>query len=142
MLNINPEEILKNEKWLDIIEIKSALEGVSFIVMAAPTNFEGKSERVHFSLFLNTQDNLPSDIAHNVLEKFAFEHKISDIADVRNGQVETGFAQTHQEMPMPIPLEDSAETSSIPMYLIDFTGKSDLFPQATEGMTGWSYVKN
>ena len=142
MLNINPDEILKNEKWLDIIEIKSALEGISYIVMAAPTNFEGKSERIHFSLFLNTQDNLPSDIARNILEKFAFEHKISNITDVRNGQVATGFAQTHQEMPMPIPLEDATETSSVPMFLIDFTGNSELFPQASDGMTGWSYVKN
>lgn len=142
MLNINPEDVLKNEKWLDIIEIKSTLEGVSHIVMAAPTNFEGKSETIHISLFLNTPDSLPPEIAGNVLEKFAFEYKITDIADVHNAQIDAGFAQTHQELPMPIPLEDTEGVSHVRMYLIDFTGKSELFPQAHAGMTGWSYIKN
>jgi hypothetical protein len=141
-VNINPEDVLKNEKWLDIIEINTLLDGISHIIMAAPTVFEGKSERIHFALFLNTQDDLPAEIARNILEKFAFEHQITEIREFQSSPVPTGFAQTHQETPMPIPLEDSTEAVGVTMYLISFTGKSPLFAQAHEGLTGWSYVRN
>lgn len=144
MLNINPEDILKNEKWLDVIEIKNTLEGVSHIVMAAPTGFKEKEKEdiIHFSLFLNTEDDLPSDIARNILEKFAFENQISDIDNVTSDLADVAFAMTNKETPMPINIEEKDEgTTTVVMYLIDFTGRSPLFKQAAEGMTGWSYVR-
>jgi len=143
MLNINPEDILKNERWLDIIEIQNTLDGISHIVMAAPTGYKDNDELIHFSLFLNTQDDLPADIARNILEKFAFDNQISDIDNVTSDLADVAFAMTNKETPMPISIEEKDEgTTTVTMYLIDFTGISPLFKQAAEGMTGWSYISS
>lgn len=142
MLNINPEDVLKNERWLDIIEIQNTLEGISHIVMAAPTGYKDREDLVHFSLFLNTQDDLPADIARNVMEKFAFDNQISDIDHITHDLADIAFAVTNKETPMPIHIEEKDEgTTTTQMYLIDFTGRSPLFEEAAKGMTGWSYIK-
>jgi len=141
-LKINPEDILKNERWLDIIELKSNLENVEYIIMAAPVDFEKNSHLTHFTLFLNTDDNLPDDIVDMVLKKFADSHKIKDIEKTYNGISKVAFALTEQETPMPILSTNDIDAPFLPMYVIDFTGVSSQYKKTADGYTGWSYIKS
>jgi len=141
-LKIKPEDILQNERWLDNIELKSNLEGVEYIIMAAPADYEKESDLTHFTLFLNTDDNLPDDVIDMVINKFTSDNKIKNIIKNFCGVIKVAFAVTNQETPMPVALKENMDAPFLPMYVIDFRGTSPLFEKTKDGFTGWSYIKN
>lgn len=140
MQDIQP---IQAQHYLEAKELAAHLEGVEYIIMAAPAMGENLPHPIHFTLFLNTTDKLPGTIAQQVLEKFAAEHNIKAISHVQSALSEVAFAQTRQTTPMPMHLIKPDDKASLPhttMYVIDFLGDSPDFKEPKEGLTGWSYA--
>lgn len=139
-MKINPQHILKNKRWLDIIELRTNLDGVEYIIMASPAEDQKNRNLTHFTLFLNTKDNLPESIAELILNKFIKDHEIKNAKKIYTGLSKVAFAITEQETPMPI-IAANNEANSINMFVIEFTGASDTYKKTADGYTGWSYIK-
>jgi hypothetical protein len=135
---------IKTTKYLSVDEIKNHLENVEYIIMAAPSpnTFEQKAP-IHFTIFLNTQEELPNHIKDAVLEKFLKDYKITDPIHIMSQLSPVGFATTKQETPMPMLLVQPQDIYSIPhifLHVIDFLANSDSFKEVKEkSLTGWSY---
>lgn len=142
----NKKDILKTEKWLSKEEIEKNLEGVEYIVMAAPTLAQDVSTPIHFTIYLNTQEALPEDIANKVFNKFAKEYKITKVTDMYNGLGAVAFSLNGKETAMPMFLmnEDSKKNLEyINMHIFDFEGNAEGFKECkTESKTGWTYSYN
>jgi len=133
---------LQAENYLTTAEIKNHLEGVEYIIMAAPTTRDNPNTPIHFTIFLNTQDELPTDIQHAILDKFADQYKITNIYDVFSQLDAVAFAETNLDSIMPMHLfkdETKEELEHIMMHIIDFEADAEGFGEVKAGSTGWSY---
>jgi len=139
-------EAIKAEKYLSFEEISKHLENVEYIIMAAPAPKEFKNTPIHFSIFLNTSDNLPKDIQEAVLDKFLKEQNIKKPEKLLSQLMPVGFAMTSQDTPMPMLLvktQDMQNINHLPMFIMDFVADSDNFQETKEkDLTGWSYSYN
>lgn len=137
---------IKTNKYLEVNEIQKHLENVEYIIMAAPAPEHFKENPIHFTIFLNTADELPTQIKELVLNKFLEENAILKPIEVMSQLMPVGFAISTQETPMPMLLVSPADQKSIPyapMHVIDFLADSDNFYEAKDkSLTGWSYSYN
>ena len=137
---------IKTEQYFDPIEIKNHLKNVEYIIMAAPGPAQFKETPIHFTIFLNTEDNLPQEIQKDILDKFLLENKINNPTKVMSQLMPVGFANSAQDTPMPILLVDPKDQRSIDhavMFVMDFLADSEEFYEAKEhSLTGWSYSYN
>ncbi len=138
---------IKTKKYLSKEDIKKHLSNVEYIIMAAPAPEHFKDTPIHFTIFLNTQDELPPEIQKAVLDKFRDEHKIKEPAELMSQLMPVGFAiSTSQDTPMPMLLVKPEDQRSIPfevMFVMDFLADSDEFDEAKiKQLTGWSYSYN
>jgi len=137
-------QAIKTDKYLTNEEIKKHLQNVEYIIMATPAPEHFKETPIHFSIFLNTDEQLPQDIQEAVLEKFLKENDIRKPAELLSQLMPVGFALSKaQETPMPMLLVKQEDQRSIPfavMHVMDFLGDSDSFDEAKKRhLTGWSY---
>ncbi|MDD2652673.1 MAG: hypothetical protein PHX44_06455 [Sulfurimonas sp.] len=130
--------------YLEPAEIQKHLGGVSYIIMAAPAPEHFKETPIHFTLFLNTHENLPQKIQEAVFEKFLDEHGIRNPKEVISRIMPVGFGKGVHETHMPLLLvkqEDMQNIPHTPMFVMDFLADSQNFSEAkTNSLTGWSYV--
>ena len=138
-------EAIKTERYLSTEDIQKHLQNVEYIIMATPAPEHFKETPIHFTLFLNTQEQLPDEIQKAVLEKFLQENSIKEPAELMSQLMPVGFAISNaQETPMPMLLVKPEDQRSIPhvaMHVMDFLADSDNFPEAKKkDLTGWSYV--
>jgi hypothetical protein len=143
--NIMEAKAIKTDSYLDPIEINKHLEKVEYIIMAAPAPDTFKQTPIHFTIFLNTNDDMPKEIQDAVLKKFLSENKIDKPAELMSQLMPVGFAlSSSQDTPMPLLLVDPKDQKSIPyslMFVMDFLANSDAFSEAKEkSLTGWSYA--
>ncbi len=136
---------IKTEQYLSTQDIQKHLQNVEYIIMATPAPEHFKETPIHFTIFLNTQEALPKEIAHAVLEKFLDENKITQPAELMSQLMPVGFAiNSAQDTPMPMLLvkpEDQRSIPSMVMYVMDFLADSNNFDEAkVKDLTGWSYV--
>lgn len=136
-------QALKTEKYLSPAEIAAHLEGVEYIVMAAPALRENAKAPIHITLFLNTHDALPQPIQQAILDRFSEQYGLRGISDLFSQPDRVAFAMTTQETPMPLHLfkpEDKMSLPSTLMFVMDFETDSDNFPEVKEKqLTGWTY---
>lgn len=136
-------EALHNLKYLDIIEIAQHLKNVEYIIMAAPSPDHFKKNPIHFTIFLNTSDDIPSDIKEAIFNKFLADNGIKDPIEVLYQIMPVGFSQSTQDTPMPLLLIKPEDMKNIPntkMLVMDFLADSDNFSEAKiNNLTGWSY---
>ncbi len=132
------------KKFLSTQEIESELSGVEYIILVSPSVRENPLHPVHFTLFLNTQENLPQHIADAIVEKFAREHSITNIVDLINLLDLVALAKTDEHRPMPMHIYKKDEADDIPhrvMYIIDFEADSANFSEVKKNsLTGWTYI--
>lgn len=136
---------LKVHSYLAPSEIQTHLQGVEFIIMAAPSLMAPPALPIHFTIFLNTAEPIPEEIKPHIIEKFCREHGITATSDLIFEPGRVAFAMTAQETPMPRHLLDPAEANTIPwaaLQIIDFLGDSTGFKEAKDGLSGWSYSYN
>ena len=139
-------QAINTDTYLEIDEIQKHLENVEYIIMATPAPSHFKDTPVHFTIFLNTQDEFPEDVKSAILDKFCDENAITNPSEVMSQIMPVGFGKSLQDTPMPMLLVKPEDQKSIPyevMHVIDFLGDSDKFFEAkNEGLTGWSYSYN
>ncbi|OHE15388.1 MAG: hypothetical protein A2525_12095 [Sulfurimonas sp. RIFOXYD12_FULL_36_11] len=137
---------IKTLRYLSISEIKEHLDNVEYIIMAAPAPDNFKETPIHFTLFLNTSDDLPREIQKAIFDKFLQEEGIENAIEVMSQIMPVGFSQGLQETYMPMLLvkeEDMRNVPNIPMLVMDFLADSENFNEAKEkSLTGWSYCYN
>jgi hypothetical protein len=136
---------IKTQKYLSTDEIAKHLHNVEYIVMAAPAPEHFKQTPIHFTLFLNTQEQLPQEIQTAILEKFLQENNIKNPTEVMSQLMPVGFGISNaQDTPMPMLLVQPQDQRSIPhtiMHVIDFLADSTEFDEAkVKNLTGWSYI--
>jgi len=140
----NAQKSLNAERYLSEAEIHAHLEGVEYIIMAAPSVREHAKAPLHITLFLNTREMLPPEIQEAVLNKFASQFGLHDISDLFSQPDAVGFAVTSMETPMPLHLfkrEDKMRLPSTVMFIMDFEADSDNFPEVKlQQLTGWTYA--
>ncbi len=136
--------MLKAENYLAADAIEAHLEGVEYIVMAAPSMRDNAKAPLHITLFLNTKEMLPADIQKAVLNKFASQFGLRDISDLFSQLDNVAFALTKMDTPMPMHLFTAEEKRQLPsttMFVMDFEADSDNFPEVKkEQLTGWTYA--
>ena len=136
-------QAINTDTYLEIDDIPKHLENVEYIIMATPAPSHFKETPVHFTIFLNTQDEFTQDIKDAILDKFCDENFITNPSKVMSQLMPVGFGKSVQDTPMPILLVKPEDQRNIPyavMHVIDFLGDSDKFFEAkNEGLTGWSY---
>lgn len=137
---------IKTLKYLNPSEIKKHLDGVEYIIMAAPAPDYFKETPIHFTIFLNTSENLPKDIQEAIFDKFLNENAIKNPIEVMSQIMPVGFSQGTQETLMPLLLVKEEDMRNIPntaMFVIDFLADSNNFSEAKEkSLTGWTYSYN
>ncbi len=130
--------------YLEHDEIQRHLDGVSYIIMATPAPEQFKETPIHFTLFLNTKNNLPLEIQEAVFGKFLEEHSITNPKEVMSQMMPVGFGKGTHETHMPLLIvkqEDMQNIPHTPMFVMDFLADSENFSEAkTNSLTGWSYV--
>ena len=134
---------IKTKHYLNKDEIKEHLQNVEYIMMATPAPEHFKDTPIHFTIFLNTDENMPQDIQDAVLDKFLDDNQIEKPSELMSQLMPVGFGVSDQETPMPMLLVKPEDQKSIPyaiMFIMDFLGDSDNFSQAKDKhLTGWSY---
>jgi len=135
---------IKTDNYLTNEEIKKHLKNVEYIIMATPSPENFTETPIHFTIFLNTHEQLPQEIKEAVLEKFLDENKIGKPAELMSQLMPVGFGiSPAQDTPMPMLLIKPEDQRSIPyavMHVMDFLANSDGFSQAkSDNLTGWSY---
>jgi len=135
---------IKTEQYLSKNEIAKHLEKVEYILMATPAPEHFKETPIHFTIFLNTDEQLPKDIQDAVLEKFLDENSIETPAELMSQLMPVGFSTSkEQESPMPMLLVKPEDQRTIPyavMHVMDFLADSTAFDEAKKkNLTGWSY---
>ncbi|MDD5717640.1 MAG: hypothetical protein PHW64_07530 [Sulfuricurvum sp.] len=142
MQEIQPLNI---QNYLSFNEINTLLEGVEFIIMAAPSMMNPPAHPIHFTIILNTSEPLPEEIKPMIFEKFCHDYKITATSHLLSNLERIAFGKTTQDTPMPKHIVDDAEAHTIPwklLYIIDFLGDSEGFQEAKDGLSGWSYSYN
>lgn len=139
-------EALAAKRYFTPDEIAEHLEGVEYIIMAEPAPDVFKKTPIHLTVFLNTQERLPSEIKDAILDKFCKDHNITRTDKLLSELQPVAFAETMQETPMPLLLIKPSDIQSIPhtiMHVLDFLADSSEFIEAKEdNLTGWSYSYN
>ena len=133
---------LQAEKYLNKAEIDVHLDGVEYIIMAAPTTRDNPRTPIHFTIFLNTTDELPHEIQEAILGKFAQQYKITNIIDVFSQIDAVAFTETNLDSTMPMHLfkdDTKEELEHTMMHVIDFEADAEGFGEVKAGSTGWSY---
>ncbi len=142
---LNRSDAIRVEKFFGQQEIQKLLKGVEYIILVSPSIRENQTHPIHFTLFLNTSDKLPKDVAQMILEKFASQHNITNITDLFSGVDAVAFASTNEPTAMPMHIYKEDERKDIPytsMYIIDFEADSSEFKQVKEkSLTGWTYIR-
>lgn len=137
---------IATEKYLDIIEIQSHLKNVDYIIMAAPAPDTFKDTPIHFTIFLNTDENIPQEIQQEIFNKFLQNEGIVSPAEIMIRIMPVGFSKGAQDTPMPLLIvrqEDMNAITNIPMLVMDFLADSDnFFESKQENLTGWTYSYN
>ncbi len=135
---------IKTTYYLTQKEIETLLEKVEYIIMAAPSPDAFYETPIHFTIFLNTTEELPKEIKDAVLSKFLAENNIKDPIHIMSQLSPVGFATTKQETPMPMLLIQPQDIMSIPhkyLHVIDFLADSNNYKEVKkDSLTGWSYV--
>ena len=138
------KEALKVLNYYTKDEIKNLLKNVQYIIMATPAPNNFKDTPIHFTIFLNTNEELPAEIKDAVFEKFLKEHSITKTNHIFNQLAPVGFAKTSKQTPMPLFLVEPKDIRSIEhiyLHVIDFLGDSENFDEVKkDSLTGWSYV--
>jgi len=146
MISTQEHQSLNTKRHLSPPEIQAHLEGVEYIIMAAPATRNDRKAPIHFTIFLNTTERLPEEVQTTVLEKFAKQYKITNIEDLFSQLDGVAFSMTTQDTPMPLHLFKQEDKRALPhtiMHIIDFEGDSNEFKEAKEqDLTGWSYSYN
>jgi len=133
------------DTYLEHNEIEKLLEKVEYIILAtpAPTHFE-KETPIQFTIFLNTQEELPEGVKEQVFQKFLEDNEIFNPKEVMSQLMPVGFGKSQQETPMPLLLikpEDQRTIPSIAMHVIDFLADAKGFSEVkNDKLTGWSYT--
>jgi len=135
---------IQTDNYLTNEEIEKHLANVEYIIMATPSPEKFRETPVHFTIFLNSDEQLPQEIKEAVLEKFLDENKIGKPAELMSQLMPVGFGiSPAQDTPMPMLLIKPEDQRSIPyaiMHVMDFLADSDEFSQAKiDNLTGWSY---
>ena len=137
---------INTDKYFDPIEVSKHLENVEYIIMAAAAPDHFKDTPIHFTIFLNTPDDLPKDVQEAVLDKFLEENGIGKPVELMSQMMPVGFSMSQQDTPMPLLLvkpEDQRSIPYAPMFVMDFLADSDNFFEAKQhSLTGWSYSYN
>ncbi len=137
-------ESIKTLHYLSPQEIDDLLKNVEYIIMAAPAPDHFEDAPIHFTIFLNTTQELPESVKDAVLEKFLDENGIRNPQHVMSKLAPVGFATTKQSSPMPMLLIQPQDIYSIPhkfLHVIDFLGDSDEYEEVKrDSLTGWSYT--
>jgi hypothetical protein len=137
---------IQSLKYLDRDEIKKHLQNVEYIIMAASAPKQFPDTPIHFTIFLNTDENLPKDIQEQVLQKFLKDEGIGKPAELLSQVMPVGFSMSNQETYMPMLLvkrEDMASIPHTPMFVMDFLADSENFMEAKiHALTGWTYSYN
>lgn len=135
---------IKTERYLNVGEIKSHLEKVEYIIMAAPAPEHFSDTPIHITIFFNTTEHFEDDIKGMIFDKFCSDNGITKSAEVMSQLMPVGFAVTVHDTPMPMLLvkpQDQSSIPHVPMHVIDFLADSTQFEEArTKSLTGWSYV--
>jgi len=134
------------DKYFDSIEIQNHLKNVEYIIMAAPAPEHFKETPIQFTIFLNTDDELPDDVKEAILDKFLKDNSINEPKELMSQLMPVGFSMSAQETPMPLLLVKQEDQRSIPyavMHVMDFLADSNNFYEAkTNKLTGWTYSYN
>jgi len=135
---------IKTDRYLDQEQIKEHVKNVEYIIMAAPAPDTFKATPIHFTIFLNTGEELSKEIQEAVLDKFCQEHKIGKPIELMSQLMPVGFALSKaQDTPMPMLLVKPEDQKNIPyavMHVMDFLADSQEFNEAKKkNLTGWSY---
>lgn len=134
---------IKTKHYLTPKEIQEHLNNVEYIIMATPSPDFFEDTPIHFTIFLNTDENLPKDIQEAVLDKFLEENNMSKPKELMAQIMPVGFAVSQQDTPMPMLLVKPEDQRSIPygiMFVYDFLADSENFTEVKEkSLTGWSY---
>jgi len=143
ILNLPVAQSIATDKYLDIIEIQSHLKDVEYIIMAAPAPDTFKDTPIHFSIFLNTSDDIPQEIQQDIFNKFLQNEGIISPAEIMIRIMPVGFSKGAQDTPMPLLIvrqEDMNAITNTPMLVMDFLADSDNFNEAKiEKLNGWTY---
>ena len=137
---------IATQKYLDIIEIQNHLQNVEYVIMAkdAPDSF--KDTPIHFTIFLNTSEDIPQEIQKNIFDKFLKDEQIKNPAEIMIRIMPVGFSKGAQDTPMPLLIvkqQDMSAIPNVPMLVMDFLADSDNFHEAkVEKLTGWTYSYN
>lgn len=139
-------ESIATQKYLDVIEIHSHLKNVEYIIMATAAPDAFKDTPIHFTIFLNTSDDIPQDIQKDIFDKFLKNEGIYKPAEIMIRIMPVGFSKGAQDTPMPLLIvrkEDMSAIPNTPMLVMDFLADSDNFYEAkVEKLTGWTYSYN
>lgn len=134
---------IQTDEYFSVDEIQKHLKNVEYIIMAEPAPSHFKDTPLHFTIFLNTQEELPQEVKGAVLDKFLEENSITNPIEVMSQLMPVGFSMSNQDTPMPLLLvkqEDQRSIPYMPMHVIDFLADSESFFEAKhEKLTGWSY---
>lgn len=137
---------LQTTRYLNNEEIYNYIRGVEYIIMAAPAPECFSQTPIHFTIFLNTTDNLPPHIAVAVLEKFLKEHSISQPQNLLSQLMSVGFGIGNHDTHMPLLIIKPQDLVQIPhttMFVMDFLADSNNFNEVKEhSLTGWTYKYN
>lgn len=126
-------EAIKTIKYLSVNEIQEHLKNVEYIMMAAPAPDHFKDTPIHFTIFLNTSQQLPKDIQEAIFDKFLDENGIRNPIEVLSQIMPVGFSKGTHETFMPLLLikeEDMRNIPNSPMLVMDFLADSDNFSEA------------
>jgi len=138
-------QAIKTNQYLEVSEIEAILEGVEYIIMAAPSPDHFKNTPVHVTIFLNTQEHFSQDIKEMIFDKFCQDYKITASAEVMSQLMPVGFATTSLGSAMPmllVKIQDQNAIPHIPLHVIDFLAASDQFEEVVEkSLSGWTYVR-
>jgi hypothetical protein len=138
-------QAIKTNQYLNVDEIIKLLEGVEYVVLAAPAPDHFKNTPVHITVFLNTQERFSQDIKEMIFDKFCKDYTITESAEVMSQLMPVGFATTAHESAMPMLLVDPQDQHSIPhipLHVIDFLAATDEFEEVVaKSLTGWSYIR-
>ncbi|EQB39919.1 hypothetical protein M947_04880 [Sulfurimonas hongkongensis] len=137
---------INTDKYYEHQEIEAHLKNVEYIIMATPAPSHFIDTPIHFTIFLNTSDELPKDIKDAVFEKFLKENSIKNPKEIMSQLMSVGFSMSQQDTAMPLLLVKPEDQRSIPyalMHVMDFLADSDGFIETKEHkLTGWSYKYN
>ena len=138
-------QVIKTDQYFNVEEIHKLLEGVEYIIMAAPAPDHFAKTPIHLTIFLNTQEYFPQNIKDMIFDKFCQDYEITASAEVMSQIMPVGFASTAHNTPMPMLLvqpQDQTSIPHIPLHVIDFLAASDQFEEVVvKSLTGWTYIK-